>query len=74
MKPAAWIEVVSHKIGRGVGAFGERAGSRLYWLRIRARNGEILFSSEIYSTKSNARRAARRAAKILGLTIKEKKS
>lgn len=37
-----------------------------YFVRERARNGEIVSHSEAYSTKSNAKRAARRRAAHVG--------
>lgn len=40
-----------------------------YWLRIVAPNGEIVLSSEVYPTRSNATRAAKRIAKRWGLEI-----
>lgn len=41
-----------------------------HWLRIVSPNGEIMLDSEDYSTLGNARRAARRLAKLTGWEIK----
>lgn len=39
--------------------------------RVRAQNGEIMFSSELYANESNAYRGARRLADLTGWKIKE---
>jgi hypothetical protein len=42
---------------------------RTHWVRIEAPNGSCLLSSELYDSKSNANRAAKRLAKRWGLEI-----
>ena len=44
----------------------------LHWNRIVAGNGEIVFSSQVYFSKSNCRRAARRAAAMLDIEWEDK--
>ena len=36
-----------------------------YWWRLRAANGEIMFHSETFPTRSNAVRAAKRAIQLM---------
>lgn len=37
------------------------------WIRLVGRNGQIIMTSELYSTRTNARRAARTLSKRLGV-------
>lgn len=41
-----------------------------YWIRLKARNGQILMASETYYKKSNAVRAAKRLALLLKLPVR----
>lgn len=44
---------------------------RLFWyVRLMARNGQVLLTSETYFSKSNALRSANKLSKNLGVPIK----
>jgi uncharacterized protein YegP (UPF0339 family) len=42
-----------------------------FWCVLLSRNGKVMLTSETYYSMSNARRAARRAAKAIGIPCQE---
>lgn len=50
--------------------FPSRSALGFCW-RIRAKNGQILATSEVYASRRNAKKTATRVAKALGATVRE---
>lgn len=64
------IVIMTGSFDNGIGESANKVSlTYYYWLRIVGKNGEIMFDSEDYSTKSNTQRAAKRFSKLTGFEV-----